>query len=92
MSNQWTLSKYDAENPAALRRLLSRGTQLRAFPTPIMDACLKVAFEVYDEFSAKNEDFKKVWESVLAFRNDQYLWWQVAEFSYDSYLIRARTR
>lgn len=92
VSNQWTLSKYDAENPAALRRLLSRGTQLRAFPTPIMDACLKVAFVVYDEFSAKNEDFKKVWESVLAFRNDQYLWWQVAEFSYDSYLIRARTR
>ncbi len=36
VSNQWTLSKYDAENPAALRRLLSRGTQLRAFPTPIM--------------------------------------------------------
>jgi len=33
-----------------------------------------------------------VWESVLGFRNEQYLWWQVAEYSYDSYLIRTRTR
>jgi len=29
---------------------------------------------------------------MLAFRNDQYLWWQVAEYSYDSYMIRARAR
>jgi hypothetical protein len=29
---------------------------------------------------------------MLGFRNDQYLWWQVAEYSYDSYLIRNRTR
>jgi TRAP-type mannitol/chloroaromatic compound transport system substrate-binding protein len=28
----------------------------------------------------------------LAFRNDQYLWWQVAEYTYDTYLIRNRTR
>ena len=28
----------------------------------------------------------------VAFRNDQYLWWQVAEYSYDSFMIRARTR
>jgi hypothetical protein len=29
---------------------------------------------------------------MLAFRNEQYLWWQVAEYSYDSYMIRSRTR
>jgi hypothetical protein len=27
--------------------------------------------------------------STLAFRNDQYLWWQMAEYGYDTYLIRA---
>ncbi len=26
------------------------------------------------------------------FRNDEYLWWQVAEFSYDNFMIRSRTR
>ena len=29
---------------------------------------------------------------MIAFRNDQYLWWQVAELTYDSYMVRARTR
>jgi TRAP-type mannitol/chloroaromatic compound transport system substrate-binding protein len=55
-----------------------------------MDACLKAALEVYAEVSAKNADFKRVWESMLAFRTEQHLWWQVAEYSYDSYLIRTR--
>jgi hypothetical protein len=29
---------------------------------------------------------------MLAFRNDAYLWWRVAEYSYDDFLIRNRTR
>ena len=45
-----------------------------------------------DERGAKNANFKKVWESMLAFRNDQYLWWRVAEYTYDDFLIRNRTR
>jgi hypothetical protein len=28
----------------------------------------------------------------VAFRGDQYLWWQVAEYGFDTYMIRARTR
>jgi hypothetical protein len=28
----------------------------------------------------------------MAFRNEQYLWWQVAEYGYDSFMIRARAR
>jgi TRAP-type mannitol/chloroaromatic compound transport system substrate-binding protein len=87
-----TLAKYDAANPAALKRLLGAGAQLRAFSPAIMEACLKAALEVYAEVSAKNADFKKVWDSMLAFRNDEYLWWRVAEYSYDDFLIRNRTR
>jgi TRAP-type mannitol/chloroaromatic compound transport system substrate-binding protein len=57
-----------------------------------MEASLKAALEVYQEVSAKNADFKKVWDAMLAFRNDQYLWWRVAEYTYDDFLIRNRTR
>jgi TRAP-type mannitol/chloroaromatic compound transport system substrate-binding protein len=39
-----------------------------------------------------NANFKKVYDSIVAFRNDQYLWWQVAEYGFDSFMIRARTR
>ena len=40
----------------------------------------------------RTPDFKKIWENLLAFRNVGYEWWQVAEFNYDNYLIRTRTR
>ncbi len=26
---------------------------------------------------------------MTAFRKDEYLWWQVAEYSYDTFMIRA---
>jgi len=88
----WVAGKYDAVNPAALKRLLAGGAVLKPFSQPIMEACLKAANEVYAETSAANADFKKIWESILAFRNDQYLWWQVAEYTYDTFMIRTRPR
>ncbi len=91
-ANEWMQGKYDAENPAALKRLLANGAQLRAFPPAVMDASLKAAMDTYAEVSAANPLFKKVWDSYLPFRNDQYLWWQVAELSYDSYMVRNRNR
>jgi TRAP-type mannitol/chloroaromatic compound transport system substrate-binding protein len=84
--------RYDARNPQAIKRLVAAGAQLRPFSQPIMEACLKSSNELYAEISAKNADFKKVWDNMLAFRNDEYLWWQVAEFSYDTFMIRTRPR
>jgi TRAP-type mannitol/chloroaromatic compound transport system substrate-binding protein len=90
MANIRMTAKYDNENPAALKRLIAAGALLRPFPQPVMEACLKAANEVYAETSATNAAFKKVWDNISAFRNDQYLWWQVAEYSYDSFMIRTR--
>jgi TRAP-type mannitol/chloroaromatic compound transport system substrate-binding protein len=93
MANQWMLAKYDALNPPALKSLLAgRQAKLQAFSPAIMEASLKASLEVYAEVSAQNADFKKVWEAMLAFRNDQYLWWRVAEYTYDDFLVRNRTR
>jgi TRAP-type mannitol/chloroaromatic compound transport system substrate-binding protein len=92
MANTWMQAKYDAANPAALKRLLAAGAKLQPFPPVVMDAGLKAAFGVYREIAATNAEFRKVFEAMMAFRNDQYLWWQVAEYTYDSYLIRNRTR
>jgi TRAP-type mannitol/chloroaromatic compound transport system substrate-binding protein len=85
-------ARYDARNPGALKRLVAAGTQLRPFPQPVMEACLKASNEVNAETAAANADYKKVLESMQAFRNDEYLWWQVAEYTYDSFMIRTRTR
>ncbi|MEW6454240.1 MAG: TRAP transporter substrate-binding protein [Pseudomonadota bacterium] len=92
VANEIMLSRYDAQNPAALKRLIASGAQLRSFPQPVMDASYKAATELYNEIAASNADFKKVYDSVVAFRNDQYLWWQVAEYGFDSFMIRYRGR
>jgi TRAP-type mannitol/chloroaromatic compound transport system substrate-binding protein len=92
LANVWVQAKYDAENPAALKRLVAGGAQLTPFPQAVMEACLKAANEVYAEESAKNPEFKKVWDNIVAFRNDMYQWWQVAEYSYDGFMIRTRPK
>src|SRR5206468_11919293 len=85
-------AKYDARSPVALKRLVAGGEQLRLFSQPIMEACLKAANEVYADTSSKNADFKKVYDNMIAFRNDEYLWWQVAEYTFDTFMIRSRPR
>ncbi|HEX8662571.1 MAG TPA: TRAP transporter substrate-binding protein [Beijerinckiaceae bacterium] len=85
-------AKYDARNPAALRRLVSGGAQLRPFPQELLEASYKAANELYDELSAKNPEWKKVYEPYRAFRNEEYIWFQVAEYTYDNFMIRARAR
>ncbi|GJD74139.1 TRAP transporter substrate-binding protein [Methylobacterium goesingense] len=85
-------AKYDARNPRALRRLVAGGAQLRPFPQEVMEAALKSANDVYGEIGAKNADFKRVHEALKTFRNEEYLWFQVAEYTYDNFMIRARAR
>ncbi|MDT3687286.1 MAG: TRAP transporter substrate-binding protein [Pseudorhodoplanes sp.] len=92
IANTIMMARYDAGNPAALRRLVASGAQLRPFPQTVMEACYKAANEVYAETSANNADFKKVYDAMVTFRGDQYLWWQVAEYGFDTFMIRARGR
>jgi TRAP-type mannitol/chloroaromatic compound transport system substrate-binding protein len=91
-AHNWMTAKYDAGNPGALKRLVANGAQLRPFPQPVMEASYKAALDTYNEVSAKNADFKKVYESMVAFRNDEYLWWQVAELGFDAFMVRIRAR
>src|SRR6476661_4051014 len=88
----WVLGKYDQGNPAALKRLVGGGAQLHPFPQDIMEASYKAAHEVYAEHSNNNPHFKKLYDSVLAFRGDSYQWMQVAELSFDAFMMRMRTR
>jgi TRAP-type mannitol/chloroaromatic compound transport system substrate-binding protein len=83
-------AKYDARNPAAIRRLVQGGVELRPFPQEVMDACLKASAETYAEIMKENAPFKKIYESIAAFRSEEYLWHQIAEYTYDSYMIRSR--
>ena len=83
------LAKYDALNPAALKRLAGSGVQLRPFNKDILNACFKAAHEVYAEESEKNPKFKKVYDAWKVFRDDQILWFRVAEQNFDNYMATA---
>ncbi|MFL5252850.1 MAG: TRAP transporter substrate-binding protein [Rhodopila sp.] len=87
-TNNWIQAKYDAENPAALRRLVANGAQLRPFSREIMQAAYKASFEVYDEIAAKNANFKKVYESWKAFREEEFLWFRVAENPFENFVYQ----
>ncbi len=80
------LAKYDFVNIAAIKRLVAAGVQLRPFSGEILEAGFKAANEFYAETSAADPDFKKIWDSLTAFRKDHFLWNQVAEASYDAFL------
>ena len=78
--------------PPALKRLVSNGALLRAFPQPVLEACYKAASGIYADLSKTNPHFKKLYESLVPYRNDAYAWQQVAEIGFDSFQIRMRAR
>jgi TRAP-type mannitol/chloroaromatic compound transport system substrate-binding protein len=81
------LQKYDYLNPTALRNLVANGAQLRPFSQEILAACFDAANEVYGELTASNAAFKKIWDSITAFRKDYYLNMQIAEYNYDTFMM-----
>ena len=87
-ASTWILGKYDAQNPDALKRLLAGGAELRGFSLPIMEACYKAAQQVYAETAAANPRFKKVYEPWKKFLADEYEWFQVADITYDNFMVR----
>jgi len=91
-ANSYMQARYDLQNPGALKRLVAGGTQLRPFSNEVLEASLKATNTLWAEISAKNPDFKKSIEAMQAYRNDEYLWWQVAEYTFVSFQIRSRTR
>ena len=81
-------AKYDTENPAALRRLVAGGTHLQPFTREVMEACYKAAYELYDETAEKNPRFKKIYEAWKAFRDEENMWFRVAEYPFDSFMLQ----
>ncbi|MGQ7792224.1 TRAP transporter substrate-binding protein [Faunimonas sp. B44] len=86
------LAKYDSSNGPALMRLVAGGTEVKIFPNPVLDAAWAAAHELYREKAAQDDLFRRSLESMLAFRKENYLWWQVNEYAFDSYMIASRLK
>ncbi len=79
-------AKYDARNPAALKRLVAGGTKLFRFPKEMMEAAFKESMALYSELSASNPAWKKVYEDYATFRRDQNLWFRFSEAGFDDFM------
>jgi TRAP-type mannitol/chloroaromatic compound transport system substrate-binding protein len=75
-----------------LRRLVAGGAQLRVFPRPVLEACLKAANELFEELAAKSAHFRRIYAGWNRFRSDQFLWFRVAEAAYDNFVFAAVAR
>jgi TRAP-type mannitol/chloroaromatic compound transport system substrate-binding protein len=83
-------ARYDARNPAALKRLVAQGTVLKAMPRPVMEAAFKASNEVYADLASKNANWKKVYEDWSKFRADQVLWFRICEREFDNFMAAQR--
>jgi TRAP-type mannitol/chloroaromatic compound transport system substrate-binding protein len=87
LANTLMMARYDIQNPPALRRLALGGAEPRPFSEAVLDACFKASNEVFAEICAKNAAFKKIYEAMLAVRGEDYLWFQLSEQTYDTYMM-----
>ena len=79
-------AKYDALNPPALKQLVAGGAKIFRFPKDVMNAAFKEAMALYDELSAKNPNWKKVYADYSAFRRDQNIWFRFSEAGFDDFM------
>lgn len=84
-TNLITLSRYESQNNEALQRLVQGGVQLRRYSDEIMTAAEKASFEIYDEFGAKDTDFKGILDEWKQFRDRVYAWNKLNEGSFEQF-------
>jgi len=86
-ANQEMQAEYDFKNPPAIRELVKNGAQLRAFPQDVMEGCFNAANTLYGELNASNPAWKTIYDSMMAFRADWYLWQQLPEYTFDTFMM-----
>jgi len=87
LADRHVLARYDALNIVALRRLVAGGAALNAFPEPVLDAAFKASTDMLDALAAGNATFKALLAALRKARADGYLWHQVAEHAFATYMM-----
>ncbi|MEM1307070.1 MAG: ABC transporter substrate-binding protein, partial [Pseudomonadota bacterium] len=81
------LARYDSQNPTALKRAVASGTRLAPMSEAFLDACYSASQSTLAAIGAKDAKFKEIHDSMLRVRKDGYLWFQLAENTFDTYLM-----
>ncbi len=87
---QFMQARYDAENPAALRRLIAEGVELRPFSDDIMAAAQRIAVEIMEEHAAQDATYRRVYTQWKEFREAVFQWFGTAEQAYAGFAFGGR--
>ena len=55
----------------------------------MLQAAYEASLKLYQELSAKDPMFKKLYESMTAFRDKEIPWFRLAEGSFDNFMATA---
>jgi TRAP-type mannitol/chloroaromatic compound transport system substrate-binding protein len=80
-----TQTIYDAQNPAALERLIAGGVQLRRYSPEIMRAARTATVDMLEQSAAAEASYRKVYDQWLAFKEDSFRWFETAEQAYSTF-------
>ncbi len=83
-ANVKMMADYDHKNPTAIQKLIDAGVQVHSYPQDILKAAHKATFEIFAEESAKNPDFKKIYDHWKPYRDQQYKWFGMAEKAFSN--------
>ena len=86
-ANANMLAKYDARNAKALKEIVAGGAVLKPYSQEILQAAYDAALSTYGEISAANPAWKKIYDDQLAFKKDSYLWAQIGEYTFDTFMM-----
>ncbi|MCO4746486.1 MAG: TRAP transporter substrate-binding protein [Proteobacteria bacterium] len=75
-------TRYDAKNPAALKRLLEAGVTTRKFSDDLMAAAREASDQMLAEGAAADAGYKKIYDSFKSFRDESFAWFALAERAY----------
>ncbi|HIK43697.1 MAG TPA: TRAP transporter substrate-binding protein [Leptolyngbyaceae cyanobacterium M65_K2018_010] len=89
-ANLEMLSRYETLNNEALQRLVDSGVELRSFSDEIMTAAQQASFQLYDDFAAKDADFKAIYGEWQQFRDRVYAWNSLNQGSFERFVYGNR--
>ncbi|MCH7863939.1 MAG: TRAP transporter substrate-binding protein [Proteobacteria bacterium] len=75
---RYGLAEGEAAQFAALKEMQAQGVVLRRWPGEILDALRDAWAKVAREESKEDDDFRRVWKSLSAFREDYTIWQELS--------------
>jgi TRAP-type mannitol/chloroaromatic compound transport system substrate-binding protein len=85
------MAEYDAKNMPALARLMRGGTQLRPFPTSVLQAANRTTDEVLNEIAAGDAAFRGILGPWRTFREQSRRWFGTNDFRYEDFVRGLRS-